>query len=106
MLLALWDKQMRDALCARGRMSQMPRVVGKIEKVTTLVAYAVFGILGLWWLARVLGGFAGMILMFINSPLPWWVLTPAAIALIVGFVFLFKIRMRRARISPNRRFVG
>jgi hypothetical protein len=83
----------------------MPRVVGKIEKITTLIAYVVFGILGLWWLARVLGGFAGMILMFVTSPLPWWVLTPAAIALVVGFVLLFKIRMRRARIIQNRKFV-
>jgi hypothetical protein len=84
----------------------MPRVVGKIEKITTLVACAVLGILGLWWLARGLAGFAGMILMFVTSPLPWWVLTPAAITLVVGFVLLFKIRMRRARISPNRKFVG
>lgn len=105
MLLALCDKQMHDAHCARGRMSQMPRVVGKIEKTTTLVAYTVFGIFGLWWLARVLAGFGGMILMFVNSPLHWWVLTPAAIALVLGFVLLFKIRMRRARISRNRKFV-
>lgn len=94
---------MHDALCARGRMSQMPRVVGKIEKITTLVAYAVFGILALWWLARFLDDFAGMILMFVTSPLPWWVLTPAAIAFLVGFVFLFKLRL--ARKSPRRKFV-
>jgi hypothetical protein len=74
-----------------------------MEKATALVAYVVFGLLGLWWLARVLGGFGGMIMMFVNSPLPWWVLTPAAIALIAGFVLLFKIRL--ARKSPNRKFV-
>jgi hypothetical protein len=76
---------------------------GKMEKATTLVAYVVFGLLGLWWLARVLGGFAAMVLMFVNSPLPWWVLTPAAIALIVGFFLLFKIRL--ASKSPKRKFV-
>jgi membrane protein YdbS with pleckstrin-like domain len=67
-----------------------------------------FGILMLWGLVRGLGAFVGIVLMFVQSPLPWWVLTPAAIALIVGFVFLFKIRMRmrRARISPNRKFAG
>jgi hypothetical protein len=74
-----------------------------MEKATALVAYVVFGVLGLWWLARVLGGFAGMILMFVNSPLPWWVLTPAAIALAAGFILLFKIRL--ARKNPNRKFV-
>jgi|HubBroStandDraft_4_1064222.scaffolds.fasta_scaffold833396_1 hypothetical protein len=65
----------------------MPRVVGTIEKITTLVAYAVFGILVLWGLVRSLGAVVGMILMFVNSPLPWSVLTPAAIALVVLFVF-------------------
>jgi hypothetical protein len=79
------------------------RDTGKMEKATPLVACVVFGLLGLLWLARMLGGFGGMILMFVNSPLPWWVLTPAAIALIAGFVFLFKIRL--ARKSPNRKFV-
>lgn len=74
-----------------------------MERATALVAYVVFGLLGLWWLARVLGGLAGMILMFVNSPLPWWVLTPAAIVLVAGFVHLFRIRL--ARKSPNRKFV-
>lgn len=83
----------------------MPRVAQKIEKITTLVAYVVFGILVLYGLVRGVAGFAGMVLMFVNSPLPWWILTPAAMALVAGFVLLFKIRMRRARIIPNRKFV-
>ena len=74
-----------------------------MEKATLLVAYVVFGLLELLWLARMLGGFGGMILMFVKSPLPWWVLTPAAIALIAGFVLWFKIRL--AKKNPNRKFV-
>ena len=74
-----------------------------MQRATTLAAYAVFGILVIWGLVRGFTGLAAMILMFVNSPLPWWILAPAAVALIVGFFFLFRIRL--ARKSPNRKFV-
>ena len=74
-----------------------------MQRAITLVAYAVFGLLVPLVARARLGGFAAMVLMFVNSPLPWWILTPAAMALVVGFFLLFKIRFARKR--PNRKFV-
>jgi len=31
-----------------------------------------------------------IVLLFAHSPLPWWILGPAAIALVAGFTYLFK----------------
>ena len=74
-----------------------------MEKATALIRYVAVGLLALWVLVRGVGAFAAIVVLFIQSPLSWWVLTPAAIALVLGFAFLLKIRL--ARKSPNRKFV-
>ena len=70
-----------------------------------IVCWIVVGILGLfavvWGLTRGLGSLAALVLLFVHSPLPWWILTPAAIAIVAGFVYLFK--HRTSRIAPNRK---
>jgi hypothetical protein len=37
-----------------------------------------------------LGTLVALVMLFARSSLPWWVLAPAAVALIAGFTFLFK----------------
>jgi len=70
-----------------------------------------------WTAAVVLGLFAAVVLLpprdigvplaFLSlirhSNLPWWILTPAAIAVVAGFIYLTR-RMRRT-IPRNRKFV-
>ena len=79
-----------------------------MEKISEVVCWIAVGVLGLfmvgWILTRGLGSLVTLVLLFVHSPLPWWILTPAAIALVAGFVYLF--RRRRTRISPNRKFVN
>jgi hypothetical protein len=79
-----------------------------MQKISEIICWAVVGILGLFavvfLLTRVLAPIVGLVLLFVQSPLPWWVLTPAAIALAAGFIYLF--RGMRARIKPNRRYLN
>jgi len=78
-----------------------------MEKISEIVCWIAVGILGLfmlgWMLTRGLASLVALVLLFAHSPLPWWILTPAAIALVAGFVFLFK--RRRTRTGSNRKFV-
>jgi hypothetical protein len=78
-----------------------------MEKISEVVCWIAVGVLGLfmvgWMWTRGLGSLA-LVLLFVHSPLPWWILTPAAIALVGGFVYLFK--RRQTRIRPNRKFVN
>jgi len=79
-----------------------------MEKISEVVCWIAVGVLGLfmvgWILTRGLGSLVTLVLLFVHSPLPWWILTPAAIALLAGFVYLF--RRRRTRIGPNQKFVN
>ena len=81
---------------------------GRMEKISEVICWIAVGVLGLfmvaWMLTRGLGSLVALVLLFVHSPLPWWILTPAAIALVGGFVYLFK--RRRTRIRPNRKFVN
>jgi hypothetical protein len=79
-----------------------------MEKISEVVCWIAVGVLGLfgvaWMLTRGLSSLLALVLLFVRSPLPWWILTPVAIALVAGFVYLFK--HRRTRISSNRKFVN
>jgi hypothetical protein len=79
-----------------------------MQKIFEIICWAAFGILALfaivYLLTRGLAPIVGLVLLFAQSPLPWWVLTPAAIALAAGFAYLF--RGMRARIKPNRKYVN
>jgi hypothetical protein len=79
-----------------------------MQKIFELICWATVGILALfaivYLLTRGLVPIVGLVLLFAQSPLPWWVLTPAAIALAAGFAYLF--RGLRARIKPNQKYVN
>jgi hypothetical protein len=79
-----------------------------VRNVSAVICWIAVAILALFMLAAVLirglGSLAALVLLFVQSPLPWWILAPAAIALVSGFVYLF--RRRRATVRPNRKFVG
>jgi hypothetical protein len=79
-----------------------------MEKISEVVCWIAVGVLGFFMLAsmltRGLGSLVALVLLFVHSPLPWWILTPASIAVVGGFVYLFK--RRRTRIRPNRKFVN
>jgi len=36
-----------------------------------------------------------IVLLFAHFPLPWWILGPAAIALVAGFTYLFKNKLHK-----------
>ncbi len=78
-----------------------------MQKISEIVCYVALGILALfmvvWVLTRGLSSLVAAVLLFVRCPLTWWILTPAAIAIVAGFIYLFK--RRRTRISPNRKFV-
>ena len=79
-----------------------------MEKISEVICWIAVGVLGLfivgWMLTRGLSSLVALVLLFVHSPLPWWILTPAAIALVGGFAYLFK--RRRTRIPPNRKFMN
>ena len=79
-----------------------------MQKIFEIICWAAVGVLALfaivYLLTRGLSPIVGLVLLFAQSPLPWWVLTPAAIALVAGFAYLF--RGMRTRIKPNRKYVS
>ena len=79
-----------------------------MQKVYEIICWVAVGILALfaivYLLTRGLTPIVGLVLLFAQSPLPWWVLTAAAIAVAAGFIYLF--RGMRARIKPNRRYLN
>jgi membrane protein implicated in regulation of membrane protease activity len=82
-----------------------------MEKVFEVICYIEIGILAIFFfvmaLLRGLGAFLALVLLFVHSQLPWWILAPAAIALASGFFYLFKRRLaRRGLIPRNRKFVN
>jgi len=80
----------------------------KMQKIYEIICWAAVGILALFAIAylltRGLAPIVGLVLLFAQSPLPWWVLTLAALGLAAGFVYLF--RGMRARVKPNRRYLN
>jgi hypothetical protein len=79
-----------------------------MQKIFEIICWVAVGVLGLfailYFLTRGTVLIVGLVLLFAQSPLPWWVLTSAAIALAAGFAYL--IRGMRARITPNRKYVN
>jgi hypothetical protein len=61
-----------------------------MQKISEIVCWAAVGVLALfailWLLTRGLSSIVVLVLLFAQSPLPWWILTPAAIALVAGFL--------------------
>ena len=80
-----------------------------MQRISEVVCWAAVGVLALfaifWLLTRGLGAIVGLVLLFVQSPLPWWILIPAAIALMAGFFYLFRAR-RAGVIKPNRKYVN
>jgi hypothetical protein len=78
-----------------------------MQKIFEIICWVAVGVLALFaivYLLRGLTAIVGLVLLFAQSPPPWWVLAPAAIALAAGFAYLF--RGMRARIKPNRKYVN
>jgi len=65
-----------------------------MKKTADVICYVAVGILVLCFvvvtLIRGVGIFMAIVLLFVHSPLSWWILTPAAIVLVAGFTYLFK----------------
>ena len=80
-----------------------------MQKISEIVCWAAVGVLALfailWLLTRGLSSIVVLVWLFAESPLPWWILTPAAIALVAGFLYLRK-GMRTRVIKPNRKYVN
>jgi membrane protein YdbS with pleckstrin-like domain len=72
-----------------------------MEKFPEIVRWIAVGAVGLFMVVLVLTRGFLLISFFVHSPLPWWILTPAAIALVAGFVYLFKRNVRRTRVGPK-----
>lgn len=79
-----------------------------MKKISEIVCWAAVVVLGLFaifgLLTRGLGALVALVFLFVQSPLPWWILTPAAIALVAGFLYLFR-GLRGKVIKPNRKYV-
>jgi len=80
-----------------------------VQKISEIVCWAAVALLMLFLiyglLARGLYVIVVLVWLFAQSPLPWWILTPAAIALAAGFPYLFR-RRRAGVIKPNRKYVN
>jgi hypothetical protein len=80
-----------------------------MQKISEIVCWAAVGVLALfailWLLTRGLSSIVVLVLLFVQSPLPWWILTPAALALVAGFLYLRR-SMRTRVIKPNRKYVN
>ena len=79
------------------------------EKIYDAICWIALGIVVLFatlrWIAqRALPSFVGVVWVFIDSPLPWWIRIPAAIVVVAGSIYLFKKRIR-TRIPRNQKFV-
>ena len=79
------------------------------EKIYDAICWIVLGPVLLfaiifWLLKRLLPDLLQLVGFSIHSPLPWWIRTLAATALIAGFIYLFKKR-RGTRIRPNQKFL-
>ena len=81
----------------------------QLAAFSEIVCWAAVTVLGLfailWLLTRGLGAIVALVFLFAQSPLPWWILTPVAIALVAGFLYLFR-GMRGRVIKPNRKYVN
>jgi hypothetical protein len=61
-----------------------------MERFSAIACWIAVGVLVALILIRGIGTFVALVLLFVHSPLPWWILTPAAMALVAGFIYLFK----------------
>jgi hypothetical protein len=78
-----------------------------MEKFYEAICWIAFGILVLFAVVVILMrsfAFVAIVVLFIRSALPWWVLAPAGILLVSGFVYLFSARRRR--IPQNKKFLN
>jgi len=77
----------------------------KIERMSEIVCWATVGLLALFLivtiLIRGLGVVVSFVWIFFHSGLTMWIVIPAFIAVIAGFLY---IRPRRRRIQPNQKF--
>jgi hypothetical protein len=77
-----------------------------MERISAIVCWIAVGVLALFFgaliLFRGIASLVALVLLFVHSPLPWWILTPAALALAAGFIYLFKARANRDK-SPIER---
>ena len=69
-----------------------------VQKISEIVCWAGIGVLLLFFilvaLVRGFGVSVALFRLFADSPLPWWVLAPAALALALGFAYLFRGALR------------
>jgi hypothetical protein len=84
-------------------------MLSMFEKIANAICWVAAGIIIAFLIVVVLirGGLhvgIGLAWLFAYSDLPWWVLLPAAIALLAGFAYLFLKSMGR-RVPPNRKFL-
>ena len=79
-----------------------------MAKLSEVICWIGVGVVALamivYVFTRGLSSFLAVVLIFVHSPLPWWILTPAAVAVVAGTVYLFKSGPRR--IKPNRKFTN
>lgn len=74
-----------------------------MQKISEIVCWAAVGVLLLYGvlvvLVRGFGVTIALFHLFADSPLPWWILAPAAVALALGFAYL----LRSLRVGPKRK---
>jgi len=63
-----------------------------MQRISEIICWAAVGILllyGIFYiLTRTIGVGIGLFRLFADSPLPWWILVPAGVALLAGFAYL------------------
>jgi len=66
----------------------------QMQRISEIVCWAAVGILLLYGILYILtrgfGVAIGLFRLFADSPLPWWILAPAALALVAGFAYLLR----------------
>jgi len=95
--------RLRTAYVARSLCDEQLAAFSEIVCWAAVTVLGLFAIL--WLLTRGLGAIVALVFLFAQSPLPWWILTPVAIALVAGFLYLFR-GMRGRVIKPNRKYVN
>jgi len=78
----------------------------KTKRASEIICWAAVGLLALFLivvvLIRGLGTIFAFVWVFFHSGLSMWIVIPAFIAVVAGFLY---IRPRRRRIQPNRKFI-
>jgi hypothetical protein len=75
----------------------------RVEAISEFICKIAVGVLIIFLvvvsLIRGVGFFIAIGVMFARSPLPWWILAPAALFLVMGFAYLFKRLIDRRRLT-------